>query len=219
MQPDARIVAILREPASFLHSLHMQLLQNGVETERDLIRAIELEPERRAGRAIPPRSYWPASLMYSERVRYAEQIRRFHAHFPPEQVLVLIYDDYRERNAETVRSVLRFLDVDESVALPAISANPSVELRSVRLREAMKDVWAGRRPGARIVREAVRTLTPRVVRHQLLVPLRRRLLFRAPEPADELLIARLRERFAPEVREISDYLGRDLVSRWGYDRA
>src|SRR6266568_3928211 len=34
-QPGARIIAILREPASFLRSLHLHLLQEGVETHQD----------------------------------------------------------------------------------------------------------------------------------------------------------------------------------------
>ncbi|HMG97982.1 MAG TPA: sulfotransferase, partial [Gaiellales bacterium] len=34
-RPDAKIVAIIREPADFLRSLHLQLLQNHHETERD----------------------------------------------------------------------------------------------------------------------------------------------------------------------------------------
>src|SRR5207302_11433714 len=34
VRPDARIIAILREPASFVRSLHLQLLQERVETER-----------------------------------------------------------------------------------------------------------------------------------------------------------------------------------------
>src|SRR5438132_1736282 len=42
-QPGARIIAILREPASFLHSLHLQMLQNNTETEKSLRRALELE--------------------------------------------------------------------------------------------------------------------------------------------------------------------------------
>ena len=33
-----------------------------------------------------------------EHVRYVEQLRRYHAEFPPEQVLVLIYDDFRADN-------------------------------------------------------------------------------------------------------------------------
>ncbi|MGD1059571.1 MAG: sulfotransferase, partial [Solirubrobacteraceae bacterium] len=40
VQPDAKIIAILREPASFLRSLHLQMLQNHVETEKDFGRAI-----------------------------------------------------------------------------------------------------------------------------------------------------------------------------------
>jgi hypothetical protein len=32
-------------------------------------------------------------------------------------------------------------------------------------------------------------------------------------------MAELRERFKPEVVALSDYLGRDLVTLWGYDRS
>ena len=35
---------------------------------------------------------------------------------------------------------------------------------------------------------------------------------------EQAFITELRHRFKPEVEKISDYLGRDLVSRWGYDQ-
>jgi hypothetical protein len=76
-QPQARIVAILREPADFLRSLHLQLSQNGHETQRSFRKAMALEPARRHGRRIPRRSVWPGCLLYSERVRYVEQLRRW----------------------------------------------------------------------------------------------------------------------------------------------
>ena len=38
VQPAAQIIAILREPASFLRSLHLQLVQEHVESEKDLRR-------------------------------------------------------------------------------------------------------------------------------------------------------------------------------------
>ena len=38
-------------------------------------------------------------------------------------------------------------------------------------------------------------------------------------PADERLMAELRQCFKPEVVALSEYLGRDLVTLWGYDRA
>ena len=70
VQPDARIVAILREPASFLRSLHLQNLQSHYETVTDLGAALELEDARRAGRRIPRRCRRPPVLLYSEFVRY-----------------------------------------------------------------------------------------------------------------------------------------------------
>ena len=57
--PEARIIAILREPASFLRSLHLQLLQNHVEDRKDFRKAISLEEARRQGRHVPRRSHRP----------------------------------------------------------------------------------------------------------------------------------------------------------------
>src|SRR4051794_19168820 len=59
VRPDARIIAILREPASFLRSLHLQLLRTHVESEHGLRKALALEPARGAGNRIPRRSHRP----------------------------------------------------------------------------------------------------------------------------------------------------------------
>jgi hypothetical protein len=216
-QPDARIIAILREPASFLHSLHMQMLQNQAESERDLLRAIALEDNRRRGLDIPRHSYWPQALMYSERVRYVEQMRRYHAVFAPEQVLVLIYEDFRRDNEGTLRRVLRFLDVDESAPLTVMEANPSVNVRAVRLDAMVREVREGRTGSSRAVRQAVRALTTQRLREGVLYPLRRRLVYGASQAPDAGLMAELRHRFKGEVVALSEYLDRDLVTLWGYE--
>ena len=73
--PDRRASAaragnrVLREPASLLRSLHLQLIRDHVENEKDLRRAISLERARAEGRHVPPRSPRPDALRYSERVR------------------------------------------------------------------------------------------------------------------------------------------------------
>jgi sulfotransferase family protein len=219
LRPDAKIIAILREPASFLYSLHLQMLQNHAESELDLGRAMSLEAARRRGEQIPPHAYWPEALMYSERVRYVEQLRRYHSVFPKEQVLVLIYDDFKRENEQTVKTVLRFLGVEETVALGAVSANPTVAVRSVRLRSAVREVRQGSGPVPRAVRGAVLALTSSRVRRELLHPLRRRVLYSAPQPPDGRLMLDLRRRFKSEVEELSEHLGRDLVAEWGYDRS
>jgi hypothetical protein len=215
-QPAARIIAILREPASFLHSLHLQMVENRTESVKDLRKALSLEDERRQGRSIPRHSYWPSALIYSDRVRYVEQLRRYHAAFPREQVLVLIYDDFRRDNEGTVRTVLRFLGVDDAAPVEAIDANPSVRVRSVRLDTMIRAVRSGRGPVGRAVQSTVKALTTRRAR-SVLYPLRRRVVYGKPRPADERLMTELRRGFKGEVVALSEYLDRDLVRLWGYD--
>ncbi len=218
VQPEARIVAILREPASFLRSLHLQLVQTHVESVKDLRGAITLEGERRQGRRIPRRSHRPQLLLYSEHVRYVEQLRRYHEVFPSEQVLVLIYDDFRADNRATVERVLGLLEVSEDASLEAIEANPSVLMRSQALDEIVHAVSIGRGPAGRAAKGALKALTPQRLRRRALRLTQQRVVHAQPPAADERFMGELRRRFRPEVEALGEYLGRDLVSLWGYDR-
>jgi hypothetical protein len=217
LRPDARIVAILREPASFLRSLHMQFVESYVETEADLRSALALEPARRRGEHLPRHTYWPKALIYSEHTRYVELLKRYHERFPAEQILVLIYDDFRSDNAETVRKVLRFLDVDDSVPVQSREANLSVSVRSGAAHQLLHAVSVGHGPASRTVKAAIKRVTPRSARRRVLRMTRRKLVYGPPAPPDEALMAELRRGLKGEVIALSDYLGRDLVSMWGYD--
>jgi hypothetical protein len=218
VQPQARIIAILREPASFLHSLHLQLVQIYIEPEKDMRKAIALEADRREGRCLPSNRFWgPHGTLYSDYVRYGEQLRRYHAHFPREQVLVLIYDDYRRDNEATLRKVQRFLEIDDTQPLELRQSNPTVRVRSPRVHALVHGLAAGDGPLPRAVQATARTLTPRRLSRQSAVAIRDRVLFGSPRPADEQLMHELRRRFKPEVEAVSEYLDRDLVKLWGYD--
>jgi hypothetical protein len=217
LQPAARIIAILREPVSFLRSLHLQLLQTHVEVKKDLRTALALEPLRREGRRIPRRSHRPQLLRYSEFVRYSEQLRRYHAVFAREQVLVLIYDDFRRDNEGTVREVLRFLDVDDAVPVEPIEANPTVLMRSHQLDDLVHSISVGRGPLSAAVKTALKALTPSELRRDALRLTIQRVVHRAPDPPNRDLMLDLRARFEPEVVALSEYLERDLIKLWGYD--
>jgi hypothetical protein len=217
MQPGARIIATLREPASLLHSLHLLLVRIHVEPEAELRTAIELEPLRREGRAVPAHTYWPHLLRYSEQVRYVEQLRRYHAVFPREQVLVLIYDDFRADNQGTVRDVLRFLEVDDDSSIVAVDANPTVRVRSQRLHNLIQAVTVGHGPAGHATKAVVKALTSRRFRRRALVATKNRVLYGDPLPPDDEFMRELRRRFKGEVEALSEYLGRDLVTLWGYD--
>jgi hypothetical protein len=212
LQPSARIIAILREPASFLRSLHLQMLQNHIETEQDLGKALQLEPYRREGKRLPRDCRWPQALMYSERVRYMEQLQRYRALFAADQMLTLVYDDFRDDNAGTVRAVLRFLGVDEDVQIQAREANPTVRMRSRRLDDLIHTALVGGGP----LKKGVKALTSRRMRHRV-VGMRRHVVYGEPRPPDEQLMLELRRRFRGEVLALGEYLGRDLAAQWGYD--
>lgn len=203
-RPDAKIIAILREPAGFLRSLHMELVQNHVEPEQDLRAALAAE------------QVGPDGLRrYTDRVAYVEQLRRYREAFPDEQLLVLIYDDFRADNEGTVRGVLRFLGADESVPLPSVEANPSVHVRSLRLDRLTRRVQGAQGPLARALKDRLKMLAGG---GDVFARARRGLLYAPPPPPEEALMGELRRRFEPEVRALGEYLDRDLLELWGYDR-
>ena len=215
-RPDARIVAILREPAAFRRSFHLQVVQAHYEDERDLARALSLEGERRRGRHLPKRSLWPQELLYTDHVRYVEQLSRYRERFPEEQVLVLIYDDFRADNDATVRRVLRLLGVDEHVRLEPTEANPTVATRSQRADDVLHALSHGEGALAGAVKRAATSVVPQRVRRGALGAVQRRLVSAPPPEVDERLMLTLRRRLKPEVVALSEYLGRGLVARWGY---
>jgi hypothetical protein len=225
LRPDARIVAILREPASFLRSLHMQCVQAHIEPEKDLRRAIAAETKRRHKPGPAPRdpSDWPrvlpavGGLIYSDYVRYTDQLRRYLDQFPTENVLTLIYDDYLEDNDGTVRKVLRFVGADENTAAAATAANPTVRVRSRRLNDLLRNVYMGEGTAARRVKGTLKRVVPsQRLRRRAVETMQHQVLYTAPPPPDAALMAELRGRFKPEVEALGKHLQRDLVALWNY---
>ncbi len=134
-------------------------------------------------------------------------------------MLVLIYDDFRDDNLGTVRRVLRFLGVDDAVELAPLEANPSVRVRSLALDRMTRRIYAAQGPLARRGKDALKRLTRTGRGGAAFASVRGRLLYAPPEPVDEELTEELHRRFAGEVRALGEYLDRDLLGLWGYERA
>jgi Sulfotransferase family len=218
LSPDARIVAIVREPASYLRSYHMQMVQSHVEPEKDFRKAVGLERERRE-QASADGSFLPPQFLYSEHVRYVEQLRRFEAHFPRERMMLIVYDDFRADNEGTVRALQRFLGIDDTLPIRPVQSNPMKTVRSVRLHRLRNAVGrADADPAsAGALARTLTSLASKRVRRGALGGAVRRLAYAAPEPPDEGFARELRRLYKPEVVALGEYLGRDLVSLWGYD--
>ncbi len=111
--------------------------------------------------------------------------------------------------------MLRFLEVDEDARAPLVEANPSYAVRAPRLNGALHSL-DGRPAAARAARRTFVTLVPRRVRRGALRQIRRHVLYGPPPEPDARVMAELRERYRPEVEAFGDYLGRDLLTLWGY---
>jgi len=221
VQPAARIIAILREPTRFLRAYHFENVGSAIESERDLRKAMALEGSRRQGRHIPPRCTAPDRLLYSDHVRYVEQLRCYEGLFPPGHILPLIYEDFRRDNEATVRRVLRFLEVDDSLPIETVEVH-SGRRKAVRFMPLHHMTRALKRArhnpaAANPLARAVNTLMPGPLRSDAIARIWRRTVYSVPPPPDEELLLELRRRFKGEVVALSDHLGRDLVTLWGYD--
>ncbi len=208
VQPDARIIAILREPVSFLYSLHLQMVRNHVQRELDFGKALAGEGVVREGERMH---------MYSDRVRYVEQLHRFHDVFSSDQILVLIYDDFRADNETAVRNVLGLLDVEADRPIERLDANPTVAPRSKHLDAWLFALRSGRGPVSRGLKTTVKALMPRRTQRKLVRTVQRNVVYAGAPSLPQSLTLELRRRFKPEVVALSEYLDRDMVSMWGYD--
>jgi hypothetical protein len=158
-------------------------------------------------------------LLYTDHVRYVEQLRRFRDLFGVENVLVISYDDFRRENESTVREVLRFLGVDDTLPVETIDTKPLKAVRSLPLHRLANAARLARNnpAAAGLLGKAVNALTPKVLRSESVRGLWRGVVYRSQPAPDEAFMRELRSRLKPEVEAISEYLGRDLVSEWGYD--
>lgn len=103
--PDARLIAVLRDPVERAHSNWSHLREAGLEPEADFLTACHLEPERReAG--------WAHFWHYVAQGRYGEQLEHLYGLFPREQVLLLRYRDLTQAPVCTADRVCAFLGVE-----------------------------------------------------------------------------------------------------------
>ena len=216
--PDAKLIAIFREPVDFLHSYHLQQLKNPVsegETVKDFETALSLEARRKRGEALPEGCLIPQLLYYSDRVAYAEHLQRFYDHFAPEQVKVLIYDDFKRDNEAVYTELLDFLGVDTSFQPVFRRHNKGQKLRSKTAQRLVhrlshgKGAWGG-------LHGLLKRIFPQRLRRWLIQTAFRTVVF---EPKDEVspdLRERLQKQFKPDVERFGALIGRDLVAEWGY---
>lgn len=130
--PDAKILIMLREPASFIRSYHNQLLMNCDETETDLRKAWEMSGARPA-ETIPNSCRDLAFLDYKRAGRFSEQVERYLDCFPANQIKIVFMRDWKVDPRSFYVDLMEFLGLpdDGKTDFPVIHSAKHVASRRI----------------------------------------------------------------------------------------
>ena len=149
--PAARILIFLRDQEDYIPSLHNQLILSGQETMLDLEKAWSLSGERGPPTIIG--STWEPWLFdYKLAGRFHEQVDRYFAEFPEQQIRVFHFRDWSRNPRETYLEILRFLGLADDGRLEFPKINEASIHRSPRLAKIMANQSPPVRATARLIK-------------------------------------------------------------------
>jgi hypothetical protein len=193
--PQARLIAILRNPVDRAYSSFMMMRGEGREPLADFRRALREE----AGRL---ERGWSPAWAYTRRGFYAESIQTYLDLFPRAQMRFFLYDDLARRPQELFNSIFDFLGVDSFEPDVSQRYNVSIKPKSRRLAYLLHN----RTPLSR----TLRLLLPQSVR----LAINRRLRdwnIRKPARLPAEIRAELAPLFREDILRAADLIGRDLA--------
>jgi hypothetical protein len=158
--PDAKLIAILRDPVERAHSNWTHLWSAGLDPISDFVLACA-EEERRIAAG------WADFWRYTALGRYGEQLQHLYTVFPRENVLVFRYRALIEEPAEVLDRICGFLGVPQGVLTEVprenVTAHPQGSLRHRAVSRALRTSAAVSHvlPGAGAVTESLELILQR----------------------------------------------------------
>ena len=205
--PDAKYIAILRNPVDVAHAFHMEQLYTGFEKEKDFALAWADQTRREAE--------WDAaqdsssdSLLYRRIASFAGQIEAFFAQIPENQRLVLIYDEFRDDPRAVWLEISEFLELEDDGRTEFLPRNAAHAQRFPRLSHFLLNPPKPIAPLALSLRKALLSREGRLV-----AAAKGFLNVKRPRPIlDARLRAEMAKTFRPDVDHLETLLERDLTA-------
>lgn len=208
--PDARLIAMFRNPVDMVYSLHSQLLYVSEETVADFETAWRLQERRSRGADLPPAIRSPLLVQYAQVGQFGTQAQRLLSLFPRAQVKLILYDDFAASPQQVYDEVIDFLGIPHDARTEFPRINENKRARVAWLRHFYRKPPAVLRDAVRSLKRAVGAAGISAVKKKIVdlntVKQRRQPL--SPEFRAELV-----ETFRDEVALLSRLVNRDL-SHW-----
>ncbi len=197
--PDAKIIALVRNPVELVQSMHTQHLYSGWDTETDFVTAW-----RNQFTTDNP------LVRYGEIAKLGLQTERLLEHFPESQVKILVYEDFFKNIQQEYSKILEFLGLpdDQRTEFPRVNASKTVRSKGLEnfIRHSPKFV------------ESMATGIKKVLGIERLNIMKRIGEFNQKriekKPVSEAVLQELKEYFVEDVNKLSALLKQDLTTRY-----
>jgi len=140
MNPQAKIIIMLRNPVDMIYSLHSEQYYNGNENIQSFKQALQTEALRLQGNHIPPQIGCPLeALQYKKVGLYYAQVKRYLEVFGKANVHCIFLKDLKESPETCLMNVLDFLQLNKSIQIDYNIQNKNKVARSQRLTNMLRN--------------------------------------------------------------------------------
>lgn len=206
--PSAKIIIMLRNPIELLYSLHQKIIYTDYEPIKDFKKALFASMEYRErlkkilNKTVRSDIYWRATAFY-------ERVKQYLTIFGENNVSIIFYEDLKNNPCLVYKKILRFLNVSLDF-IPKDNFKVINPNRKVRIRWLKN--FLNYPP--EIINEVAKKVLPKKIRNAIRIIAFNLATYQTKrQPLDSDIKDLLKRKFEPEVRKLSDLLGRDL-SYW-----
>ena len=195
--PEAKLIAVLRDPVERAYSAYLHQVRDGREW-LDFAEALRAEEQR-------IRDDWAPGWRYKLVGFYHRHLTRYYDLFGGDRIRVYLYEDLGADPVAVSRDIFGFLGVDDSFA-PDTSLRHNVS--GIPKSKALVSII--KRPNP--IKSVAKAVLPEGLRKRMSVSVQNRNLKKAP-PMPEGAMRELVEAYREDVLKLQDLIGRDL-SGW-----
>lgn len=208
--PEAKIIAILREPVELLHSWFHYISYTSEEPAKTFAEALSLETKRKQNINNIPKSVWyPQRVYYRELIQFDKQLERYYDLFEKDNIKVILTEDLQNNPDKIYDELLDFLSLNGHKA-DFSRHNVYQEIRFKKIKWIIDNYLSGiknfinNHPDS-IVSRCANFLYSRTMSKDEKRPV-----------IDQASDAELKELLTPMVKRTQELTGLNLVDKWRY---
>jgi hypothetical protein len=198
-----RIIILLRDPVAMSYSLYNHQLRKEGETIENFEAALAKVEGRRRDPEFKKKCYgWHANYYYYQRALYYQQVKRYMDTFGKDNLLVILFEELVSETLSVVKKTFQFLGVDDTVVPEIKVHNPAGSILNIPM--FWKDTGLFLKTYQFVFSRNLIKKVPHLLRNIGRKP---------PQPINEVVAKRLREKFYEDICHLEGLIGKDL-SAW-----